>query len=46
MPTKVGIHDLAAHTKASRGWRAFARHDVLAHVLGYSTLLFLGVALA
>ncbi len=53
MPTKslprakagVGIHDLAARTKASRRWLAFAHHDVLAHALRYSTLLFLGVAL-
>jgi hypothetical protein len=29
MPTKVGIHDVAARTKASRGWRPFARHDEL-----------------
>ncbi len=29
MPTKVGIHDFAARTNASRGWRAFARHDEL-----------------
>jgi hypothetical protein len=35
MPTKslpraeagVGIHGFAARAKASRGWRAFARHD-------------------
>jgi hypothetical protein len=27
MPTKVGIHGFAASAKASRGWRAFARHD-------------------
>jgi hypothetical protein len=52
MPTKslprakagVGIHDLAARTKVSRGWRAFARHDVLARIPRYSTQLFLGVA--
>jgi cytochrome b561 len=25
----VGIHDFVACTKASRGWRAFARHDEL-----------------
>jgi len=52
MPTKslprakagVGIHGFATRTQDSRGWRAFARHDVLAHALGYSMLLFLGVA--
>jgi hypothetical protein len=27
MPTKVGIHGFAARAIASRGWRAFARHD-------------------
>src|SRR5271166_578461 len=27
MPTKVGIHDFTARAMASRGWRAFARHD-------------------
>ena len=49
MPTKslprakagVGIHALAARTKASRGWRAFAHHDVLACAPRYSTQLFL-----
>jgi hypothetical protein len=28
MPTKVGIHDFSCSCQQSRGWRAFARHDV------------------
>ena len=45
MPAKAGIHALAARTKASRGWPAFAGHDLLGRALRYSTQLFLGVAL-
>ena len=40
----VGIHDFVARTQESRGWRAFARYDVLVRVLRNSTQLFLGVA--
>ena len=27
MKIGVAIHDFAGHSKASRGWRAFAHHD-------------------
>jgi hypothetical protein len=40
----VGIHDLRCCTRQNRGWRAFARHDVLVRVVRNSTQLFLGVA--
>jgi hypothetical protein len=44
IPTKVGIHDFRCCTQESRGWLAFARHDVLVRVLRNSTQLLLRVA--
>ena len=34
MPAQAGIHDFSCCQQQSRGWRAFARHDVKAVPMG------------
>jgi hypothetical protein len=34
MPAQAGIHDFPYCQQQSRGWRAFARHDVKALPMG------------